>query len=198
MAGSRPLIWRKGFSQAVYLPNILTIFRLFLTPFIVWLVISGRLAEAFAGCLIAGATDALDGYLARRFQWQSALGSYLDPIADKFLLVSLYVVLGVLGHLPAWLAIAVVSRDILIVGAVLLAWVMGAPMRMRPLALSKVNTAAQIVFALWVLAEAAFSLGHGRLLMVGAWIVGALTLATATHYMILWLKHMASAPEQHG
>ncbi len=182
----------------MYLPNILTMLRLVLTPLIVWLIVSGRLAEAFAGCLIAGVTDAADGFLARRFGWQSELGSFLDPIADKFLLVSLYVTLGVLGHLPAWLAIAVVSRDILIVGAVLLSWLMGAPMRMRPLFLSKMNTAAQVVFALLVLAEAAFAPRLEFWLAYGAWIVGALTLVTASHYVILWLKHMSSAPEQHG
>ncbi|MDZ4789848.1 MAG: CDP-alcohol phosphatidyltransferase family protein [Hyphomicrobiales bacterium] len=182
----------------MYLPNILTILRLILTPVIVWLIVSGRLTEAFAGCLIAGVTDAADGFLARRFHWQSALGSYLDPIADKFLLVSLYVTLGVIGYLPAWLAIAVVSRDILIVGAVLLSWLMGMPMKMRPLPLSKINTGAQVAFALIVLAEAAFSPGLKPWLFYGAWIVGALTLVTATHYVILWLKHMASAPEQHG
>ncbi len=182
----------------MYLPNILTVFRLVLTPVIVWLIVSDQLAEAFAGCLIAGVTDAADGFLARRFNWQTQLGSFLDPIADKFLLVSLYVTLGVLGHLPAWLAITVVSRDILIVGAVLLSWLMGVPMQMRPLFLSKVNTAAQVAFALLVLAELAFAPSLGAWLAYGAWIVGALTVVTASHYVILWLRHMSSAPEQNG
>ena len=74
--------------------------------------------------LIAGLSDAADGYLAKRFGWHTELGTYLDPIADKALLVSIYVTLGFTNHLPVWLVIAVVSRDILIVGAFLLSWIL--------------------------------------------------------------------------
>lgn len=182
----------------MFLPNLLTLARLFLTPVIIWLIVSNRLSYAFAACLFAGATDAFDGYLARRFNWQTALGSYLDPVADKFLLVSLYVTLGVFGHLPAWLAIAVVSRDILIIGAVILSWLMGMPLEIRPVPLSKLNTAAQILLALIVLASASFGDGLRPLTDVLIWIVTGLTVTTAGIYVIMWLRHMAGPPQDHG
>ena len=99
------------------IPNSLTLGRLVLVPLIVWLIITHQIQAAFLVFLLAGLSDAADGYLAKRYGWDSELGAYLDPIADKALLVSIYVTLGLAGHLPVWLVIAVVSRDILIVGA---------------------------------------------------------------------------------
>ena len=93
----------------------------------------------------------------QRFGMATELGAYLDPLADKVLIVSIYVALGITGALPAWLVILVVSRDIMIVGAVILSWLVDHPVAMKPLAVSKLNTAAQIVFATLKLA----SLGIG-------------------------------------
>ena len=89
---------------------------------------------------------------------RTELGSYLDPLADKLLIVSIFIALGVRGELPLWLVIAVVSRDILIVAAVLLAWLLDQRVRIKPLAISKANTLAQIVLAATVLADEAFAL----------------------------------------
>jgi len=182
----------------VYLPNIISLFRLFLVPVIVWLIVTREFQLAFFACFLAGLTDALDGYLARRFKWQTDLGSYLDPIADKLLLISLYVTLGVLGDLPAWLSIMVVSRDILIIGAVMLAWLLGRPMAMRPIPLSKANTVAQIALALLVLAQSGFGLDWPLLTQALVWTVGGLTLATAGTYLVMWMKHMAGEGPRHG
>jgi Phosphatidylglycerophosphate synthase len=182
----------------VYLPNIISLFRLFLVPVIVWLIVTREFKLAFFACLVAGLTDALDGYLARRFKWQTDLGSYLDPIADKLLLISLYVTLGVLGDLPAWLSIMVVSRDILIIGAVMLAWLLARPMAMRPIPLSKANTLAQIALALLVLAQSGFTLDWPLLTQTLIWTVGGLTLATAGAYLVMWMKHMAGEGTRHG
>ena len=102
------------------LPNIITIARLCGVPVLVWALIEGDWTLAFAIFVVAGISDAVDGALARRLNQQSELGLYLDPIADKVLLVSVFVGLALLGRLPDWLAIAVVGRDLLIVGAVLL------------------------------------------------------------------------------
>ena len=107
----------------------------------------------------AGISDAVDGYLAKRFNWTTELGAYLDPLADKALIVSIYIALAVRGELPLWLVIAVVSRDILILLAVLLSWLLAQPVRIKPLAVSKLNTLAQIVLAATVLADGAFNLG---------------------------------------
>ena len=98
-------------------------------PVIFWLLLTGQTQAAFLVFVCAGISDAVDGYLAKRFDWRTELGSYLDPLADKLLIVSIYIALGVRGELPLWLVIAVVSRDILIVVAVLLSWLLDQPVR---------------------------------------------------------------------
>ena len=115
------------------IPNTLTVARIVLVPLVIWLIVTHEMTAAFVLFLLAGVSDAADGYLAKRFQWRTELGSYLDPIADKLLLMSIYVTLGFSNHLPAWLVIAVVSRDILIIGAFLLSWVLSRPVPIHPL-----------------------------------------------------------------
>src|SRR5438874_287300 len=128
------------------LPNLITIARILLVTFTVWLIISEAYGFAFLAFVVAGIIDGIDGYIARRWNLRTDLGAYLDPLADKALLVSVYVTLGFLKELPAWLVILVVSRDVLIVGAFMLSLLMERPVQLKPLMLSKVNTAGQIVF----------------------------------------------------
>lgn len=172
------------------LPNIITLFRLLLVPVIVVLIQQQNWPLAFLVFLSAGLSDALDGFLARRFHLQSELGAYLDPLADKALLVSIYITLAGIDVLPIWLAIIVVSRDIMIVAAVLLSWVMAQPMIIQPLLISKINTAFQIAFAAFVLGVKAFQLDLGTLVENGGFLVAALTALSALAYMALWLRHM--------
>ena len=106
-------------------PNLLSFARLLSVPLIIWLVLDGQMTFAFWLFVAAGVTDAIDGFVAKHFNAKTELGSYLDPLADKLLIVSIYVALGVAQKLPSWLVIAVVSRDILIVTAILLAWEIG-------------------------------------------------------------------------
>lgn len=174
------------------IPNTLTLARIVLVPLVVWLIIMHDNLAAFLLFLTAGLSDAADGYLAKRYGWRTELGAYLDPIADKALLVSIYVTLGFAGHLPAWLVIAVVSRDILIVGAVLLAWMLSRPMSLHPILVSKANTFSQIVLAGLVLAELGLGLGLEELVTICIWITGALTILSAAVYFWTWLVHMAS------
>jgi len=179
----------------VNIPNSITLGRLVLVPLVVWLIIDHQMEAAFLLFLLAGLSDAADGYLAKRYGWNSELGAYLDPIADKLLLVSVFVVLGYMGELPLWLVIAAVSRDGLIIGAVLLSTIMGNPVEVKPLFVSKANTAVQIVLAGWVLAELAFGTTFGPLRY---WLViasGILTVASAAAYLVSWLKHMAGYAE---
>ena len=117
--------------------------------------------------LVAGVSDAVDGFLAKRFHMASVLGAYLDPLADKALIVSIYLTLGINGEIPRWLVILVVSRDILIVGGIMLSWLMGSPLKIKPLVVSKLNTVAQIVFACVVLGSLGFP-GRGRPRQAGA------------------------------
>ena len=115
------------------LPNIITILRLFLTPLIVWLVLSENYILGFIFFVFSGLSDALDGYLAKKLNQSSLLGSYLDPIADKVLIVSTILVLGYNGLVPIWLIIIIVSRDIAIFGAVLISFIIGSNLKIKPL-----------------------------------------------------------------
>jgi cardiolipin synthase (CMP-forming) len=176
----------------VNIPNALTLTRIVLVPLIVWLIIAHEMTAAFVLFLLAGVSDAADGYLAKRFQWRTELGAYLDPIADKLLLMSIYVTLGFSNNLPAWLVIAVVSRDILIIGAFLLSWVLSRPVPIHPLLVSKANTFAQIVLASLVLAALGFGLGLEKPITILIPVTGALTILSAGAYFFGWLTHMAS------
>ncbi len=125
------------------IPNLITLGRILLVPIVVWAIASGAMWIAFVLFLGAGLSDAVDGYLAKRFHMTTELGAYLDPLADKALIVSIYITLGINGLIPGWLVILVVSRDIMIVGAVMLSWLVGTPVKVKPLLVSKLNTAAQ-------------------------------------------------------
>lgn len=174
----------------INIPNFITLARIISVPVIFWLLLSGQSKTAFFVFVCAGVSDAVDGYLAKRFDWRTELGSYLDPLADKLLIVSIFIALGVRDELPLWLVIAVVSRDILIVAAVLLAWLLDQPVRIKPLAISKANTAMQIVLAATVLADGAFGLGLTVSRQILVWIAGALTLASLATYLQAWFMHM--------
>jgi cardiolipin synthase len=186
--------------RALNLPNFITLLRVILVPIVFWLLITGQTEVAFVLFIIAGISDAVDGYLAKTIGWQTELGAYLDPLADKLLIVSIFIALGVDGKLPLWLVVAVVSRDILIVMAVLLSWLMGHPVRIRPLIISKANTVAQIVLAATVLADEGFNLGLGWPRFVLVWLTGALTFASLAAYLHSWLLHMSGneSPERLG
>ncbi len=178
------------------IPNFISIIRMLLVPLAVWLMLSDAFMLAFFVFISAGISDGLDGYLARRFNWQSELGAYLDAIADKALLVSIYVVLGSLHIIPLWLVILVVTRDMLIVGGVLLSRVLDMPMRVRPLWISKLNTVVQIVFAGLLLLMLGLGTDVQTLLVPGATLVAILTLASGAFYARDWLRHMSGSGAQ--
>ena len=180
----------QGSERQLNIPNFITVGRVILVPVVFWLLVSGRVQAAFFAFVIAGISDGIDGFLAKRFGWTTELGAYLDPLADKLLLVSIFAAMGVRGELPSWLVIGVVTRDIMIVAAVMLSWLLDNPVRIRPLAVSKANTAAQLVLASTVLADAGFDLGLGQLRSVLVWVTAALTLASLAAYMRAWLQHM--------
>jgi cardiolipin synthase (CMP-forming) len=174
------------------LPNSISVIRILLVPLVVWLIITGQFGLAFAGFLAAGVSDGIDGFLARQLNQRTDLGTYLDPIADKALLVSVYVALGLLQILPSWLVILVVSRDVLIIGAVILAWMLDRPLAMKPSWVSKVNTAAQITFAVAVLGAQAMQFNLGPVMPMGFVIVGLLTFLSGALYMQTWARHIAN------
>lgn len=177
-------------------PNIITLIRFFLVPAVILALLQGRVGWALAGFFAAGVSDGVDGFIARQFNQRTALGAYLDPIADKLLLVSVFVVLGLMNELPLWLVIAVVTRDALIIGGVLLSTIMGNPVEMKPLMVSKANTAVQIVLAGVVLAELAFATEVWPLRPALIWLTALLTVASAGAYLVGWLRHMAGYAER--
>ncbi|MGE4165413.1 MAG: CDP-alcohol phosphatidyltransferase family protein [Xanthobacteraceae bacterium] len=174
------------------IPNLITLGRILLVPVVVWAIAAGQMLAAFVLFLIAGLSDAVDGYLAKRFNMTSELGAYLDPLADKALIVSIYVTLGIAGMIPRWLVILVVSRDIMIVGAVMLSWLIGSPLKVKPLLVSKLNTVAQIAFACLVLASLGFSFRADDVLTILMGLVAALTLLSIAAYVAEWVRHMNS------
>jgi cardiolipin synthase (CMP-forming) len=175
------------------IPNLITLGRILLVPIVVWAIWSGAMWAAFVLFLAAGVSDAVDGYLAKRFHMTTVLGAYLDPLADKALIVSIYVTLGIIGLIPGWLVILVVSRDIMIVGAVMLSWLVGSPVKVKPLLVSKLNTVAQIAFACVVLGSLGFNVEARALTLVLMGLVAALTLLSVAAYVAEWIRHMNSA-----
>ncbi|MEL6374856.1 MAG: CDP-alcohol phosphatidyltransferase family protein [Pseudomonadota bacterium] len=173
------------------IPNLITLGRVILVPVIFWMLVNGMMEAAFIMFLIAGVSDAVDGFLAKRFRWETELGAYLDPLADKLLLVSVFIALGTAGHVPSWLVIAIVSRDILIVMGVLLARMLDHPIRIQPHTISKLNTVAQIILAALVLADEGFALNAASLRDGLIWVVGALTVLSLATYVRSFLAHMA-------
>jgi len=178
------------------LPNLISLMRLLLVPLTVWLILSDAYGWAFLTFLVAGVSDGVDGYLARRFDWRTRLGAYLDPLADKALVVSVFVTLGFLKLIPAWLVITVVSRDVLIIGAVLLARMMDHPMRVTPFMVSKVNTVTQLVYLVAVLGVAAAGVPLNMLVDYGSIPVALLTALSGAAYLRAWLRHMAEQPHE--
>ncbi len=173
------------------IPNFITLGRIILVPVVFWLLLNGEMKLAFFTFVVAGISDAVDGFLAKRFHWSTELGAYLDPLADKLLIVCIFIALGVRGDLPSWLVIAVVSRDVLIVAAVMLSWLLDNPVRIAPFVVSKANTFAQILLAATVLADDAFVLGLSGLRLVLVWATAALTFASLASYLRAWLRHMS-------
>jgi cardiolipin synthase len=190
LAQARQVQSKRGSTLYGSIPNFITLARVMSVPVIFWLLVNGHSRIAFFVFLGAGISDAVDGYLAKRFDWRTELGAYLDPLADKLLIVSIYIALAVAREIPLWLVIAVVSRDVLILLAVLISWLMDRPVHIKPLAISKLNTAAQLVLATTVLGDEGFGLGLDMVRLGLVWITGALTILSLLAYVRTWLRHM--------
>src|SRR3954464_10479974 len=177
---------------AMSIPNLITLARILLVPVVVWAIASNQMLIAFMLFAAAGVSDAVDGFLAKRFGMASELGAYLDPLADKVLIVSIYISLGIVDGLPRWLVILVVSRDLLIVGGVLFSWLLGKPVSVKPHPVSKANTAAQLLLVGLVLAALGFGFDAGWALALTMAAVAALTLASVAVYLREWVLHMGA------
>ncbi len=176
------------------IPNMLTIFRVLLTPVFVVFFMQERLYSALLTFGVAGLTDALDGIIARVLHQRSRLGAMLDPLADKTLLVTSFICLAIKGWIPGWLAVIVVSRDVIIVGGLAVLSFFGVDIkgRIHPILISKVNTMAQMLLILAVLGGRAFFIGQGEtagLLLVSsalAIVVAVLSVVSGIFYIREW------------
>jgi cardiolipin synthase len=164
------------------IPNLITILRLIIVPLVIVMIGQENWALAFLLFVAAGLSDAIDGFIARRFNMRSEFGAYMDALADKALLVSIYVTLS--------LAITVVSRDLMIVSAIIVSWLLRRPVEIKPLFVSKMNTAAQIAFAALVLSTKAFGIDADGFYGAGMILVALLTIVSAGAYLARWMKHM--------
>lgn len=173
------------------LPNLITLARMLMTPLAVLMIISQRFLPAFVIFILAGLSDAVDGFIAKNFDLRTELGAYLDPLADKALLTSIYVSLAIYAGLPAWIAITVVSRDVMILMAVLVSWLLDKPVEIRPVWVSKLNTVAQIALAGFALGVRAYGFDAQAVQTALEWAVAATTLASGGVYIAQWLDHMS-------
>lgn len=139
-----------------WIPNAISILRIVLIAPTLYMIATGEFGWALALFLIAGFSDGLDGYLAVRFDWQSRLGALLDPAADKLLITGMFVMLAWMGEIPVWLAAIVIGRDLVIVAGALAYNYLVKPVPGEPTRISKLNTALQMLFVLFVLSRAGF------------------------------------------
>jgi cardiolipin synthase len=174
-----------------FLPNLLCILRILLVyPVAMW-ILDGRYPEVMALFALAAFTDALDGFLAKRFGWTSELGKHLDPLADKVLLVTVFVCLSITGDVPWLLTAHVLLRDLVIVFGAITYRVLFGPVNGNPTAASKFNTLAQIVFCLAVVSAAAYQWPPGPVLTTLGALVVVSTGVSGIDYVMTYSRRAA-------
>lgn len=168
------------------IPNLITILRMLLVLPIVWLMLHEQFVESLYLFAIAGISDGVDGFLAKRYGWQSRLGSILDPLADKLLLVSTTMMLAWMGLIPTWLVLLIVLRDLLIVaGGTLYHYRIGV-YDLTPSIVSKINTFVQISYVLGVIMVEAMEWSLATEIVVATYVVMTTTLLSGADYVWTW------------
>ncbi len=179
------------------IPNILTVGRMVLAPLVAFFIVQEEFSRALWLLLAAGVTDALDGFIATWFNQSSRLGAILDPLADKLLMLATVLALTWSGLLPLWVAIPILSRDLLIFGGALLYYQWAGAIDMSPTLLSKANTCAQIGLLLLVVATHAEVVPAAGILFSGFLIVLTTTVLSGGQYVVIWGRK-AAALERRG
>jgi len=174
--------------------NIITVVRLLFTPIIIWLIFSSYYYLGLIFFVLSGLSDALDGFIAKQFNQKTILGSYLDPVADKTLIVSSILALGYMGAIPSWLIILIVSRDLAILGAVIISWLVERSLKIEPIISSKINTFLQIFYIGLILLNLS---SKEEIIYLNIFIlptfsilIALSTLTSWFSYLILWLRSM--------
>ena len=177
-----------------HLPNLICLIRLALIWPILTALHGHEYRLALAIFIIAAASDGVDGYLAKRFDWTSELGKLLDPLADKLLLVTVFVEAAWLGLVPWWLSAAVVARDVMIGLGALIFRLWFGPLHGRPTRFSKVNTAAQLLYVMFVMLNAAFGVPPREVLAALALLTFATTVLSGFHYLQIFTRRAWTQP----
>ena len=177
------------FSLRHQIPNLLTLARIAAVPVLILFLYEGRYGAALTVFVLAGITDGLDGWIAKRFKCVTRLGSILDPLADKILIVSTYVMLVLAGDLPFWLILLIGFRDLGIIAGVLVLNTLNGHVQMQPSLLSKVNTFLQISLVILVMVERIGFIALEPVAEILLWFVAATTVASAIHYVYFWFIH---------
>jgi cardiolipin synthase len=172
------------------LPNVLTSLRLVAAPATAVLLALGDYTVAFVVFAAAGLSDAMDGFLAKRFGFSTRFGRILDPIADKALMFAAFVMLGVVGEAPLWLVVLMIGRDALITVGLFVGVAAQAPIRVQPLVLGKLCTALQICYVATHLASLAFAFALDAIVPFDAYILAMVAVASTLDYSGIWLKAM--------
>jgi len=165
-------------------PNLLTIIRILLTPLFVILLLRGLYGSALLVFSIAGISDGLDGFIARYYNQRTTLGAYLDPIADKLLLASAFVSMAVLKILPSWVAVIVITRDVLIIMGIAIFTITEKSYRVKPSIISKITTVSQITTIILTLINVS-TMAFTTLMIILFRITSALTTVSGLHYIYL-------------
>ncbi len=174
-----------------YIPNLICVIRILLVAPIVWSLVQGDYRLALVLICIAGLSDALDGYLARRFDWRTRLGGLLDPAADKLLMFAVFLTLTWLGWVPVWFTAIVIGRDVIIIVGTLLHQLLVGPVHGEPNAASKLNTVLQIVFLLLTVGHASIGWPPVEVLqLVGAAILVTIGISTV-QYVATGLRRLS-------
>lgn len=180
------------------IPNMITLARLVCVPVLAWLMLTGHFVLAFWLFVLAGISDAVDGIIARWFNQKSALGALLDPLADKALLVMAFVVLAIVGAVPIWLLVLVVTRDVFIIAGVAIAQWTSRPLTIRPVMISKATTAFQILLVATLMAKLGLDWQSPPLADTLIAATAALTAASFGTYAMIWFRHMGNDKDAAG
>lgn len=179
----------------IYIPNLLTLGRIALVPILIVLLQELNFLWSLMVFVVAGVSDGLDGYIAKRFNARTQLGAVLDPLADKALIISAYVTLSILNLVPFWLVVAVVFRDVIIVcGYLIMALFFGSP-EMQPLKISKINTFLQLAYVFVVLAALAGAGFLTAIISPLAVVVLLTSVASGGAYVVIWSMRATRSPE---
>lgn len=177
------------------IPNFLTLLRILLVPLVVIFLIDGAFLKALITFFVCGITDALDGFLARVLNQKTILGSYLDPIADKALLVSCFLTLSIEGVIPGWLTVVVISRDVIILTGTFVLFMLSVSFEIKPILISKITTTLQIMTVLLVLVLKSLpgSFDYSWILFL-YWITALFTIISGLKYIAVGMRHHSHAP----